>query len=114
MVGFVTFGPSRDDDTVGMGEIYALYVDPGRYEGGVGRLLMAEARRRLKGEGFEAAVLWVLTATTAPRASTNAKAGSPMARPGKSSPTKSCQTSAASSCDRSTDSAASPPRHAQT
>jgi len=60
VVGFVTFGPSRDPDTVGMGEIYALYVDPGRYEGGVGRMLMAHARRRLKGEGFEAAVLWVL------------------------------------------------------
>jgi ribosomal protein S18 acetylase RimI-like enzyme len=60
VVGFVTFGPSRDRDTVGMGEIYALYVDPGRYESGVGRMLMAHARRRLKGQGFEAAVLWVL------------------------------------------------------
>jgi ribosomal protein S18 acetylase RimI-like enzyme len=60
VIGFVTFGPSRDRDTVGMGEIYALYVDPGRYQGGVGRLLMAHARRRLKEQGFEAAVLWVL------------------------------------------------------
>jgi ribosomal protein S18 acetylase RimI-like enzyme len=60
VVGFVTFGPSRDRDTVGLGEIYALYVDPGRYEGGVGRLLMAHARQRLKEQGFEAAVLWVL------------------------------------------------------
>jgi ribosomal protein S18 acetylase RimI-like enzyme len=60
VIGFVTFGPSRDRDTVGLGEIYALYVDPGRYEGGVGRMLMAHARRRLKGEGFDAAVLWVL------------------------------------------------------
>ena len=60
IAGFVTFGPSRDPDTVGMGEIYALYVDPGRYKGGVGRLLMAHARRRLKEAGFEAAVLWVL------------------------------------------------------
>jgi ribosomal protein S18 acetylase RimI-like enzyme len=60
VVGFVTFGPSRDPDTMGMGEIYALYVDPGRYEGGVGRMLMAHARQRLKEQGFEAAVLWVL------------------------------------------------------
>jgi ribosomal protein S18 acetylase RimI-like enzyme len=60
VIGFVTFGPSRDEDTVGMGEIYALYVDPGRYEGGTGRMLMAHARRRLKKQGFEAAVLWVL------------------------------------------------------
>jgi ribosomal protein S18 acetylase RimI-like enzyme len=60
VIGFVTFGPSRDEDTVGLGEIYALYVDPGRYEAGVGRMLMAHARRRLKAQGFEAAVLWVL------------------------------------------------------
>lgn len=60
VIGFVTFGPSRDEDAVGMGEIYALYVDPGRYQGGVGRLLMAHARRRLKEQGFDAAVLWVL------------------------------------------------------
>jgi ribosomal protein S18 acetylase RimI-like enzyme len=60
VIGFVTFGPSRDRDTVGVGEIYALYVDPGRYEGGVGRTLMAHARRRLKEQGFESAVLWVL------------------------------------------------------
>jgi ribosomal protein S18 acetylase RimI-like enzyme len=61
VVGFVTFGRSRDEDTVGMGEIYALYVDPARYEGGLGRMLMAHARRRLKEQGFEAAVLWVLS-----------------------------------------------------
>jgi ribosomal protein S18 acetylase RimI-like enzyme len=60
VVGFVTFGPSRDEDAVGMGEIYALYVDPGRYGGGLGRMLMAHARGRLKEQGFEAAVLWVL------------------------------------------------------
>jgi ribosomal protein S18 acetylase RimI-like enzyme len=60
IIGFVTFGPSRDADAVGLGEIYALYVDPGRYEAGVGRTLMAHARRRLKEQGLEAAVLWVL------------------------------------------------------
>ncbi|HWH21210.1 MAG TPA: GNAT family N-acetyltransferase [Solirubrobacterales bacterium] len=60
VLGFVTFGPSRDEDAVGMGEIYALYVDPSRYEGGLGRMLMAHARQRLKEQGFEAAVLWVL------------------------------------------------------
>jgi ribosomal protein S18 acetylase RimI-like enzyme len=60
VLGFVTFGPSRDEDAVGMGEIYALYVDPERHEGGVGRLLMAHARSRLREAGFDAAVLWVL------------------------------------------------------
>ncbi|HTR76083.1 MAG TPA: GNAT family N-acetyltransferase [Solirubrobacterales bacterium] len=60
LVGFVTFGSSRDEDARGLAEIYALYVDPERYGGGVGRLLMAEARGRLAELGFEAAVLWVL------------------------------------------------------
>jgi ribosomal protein S18 acetylase RimI-like enzyme len=60
VVGFVTFGPSRDADAAGLGEIYALYVDPRSYGGGIGRLLMAEARRRLREAGIEEAILWVL------------------------------------------------------
>jgi ribosomal protein S18 acetylase RimI-like enzyme len=60
IVGFVTFGPSRDADAAGLGEIYALYVDPARHQAGAGRLLMAEARRRLVDLGIEEAVLWVL------------------------------------------------------
>jgi ribosomal protein S18 acetylase RimI-like enzyme len=60
IAGFVTFGASRDEDAPGRGEVYALYVDPGRYRGGVGRLLMAAARRRLREAGFAEAVLWVL------------------------------------------------------
>jgi ribosomal protein S18 acetylase RimI-like enzyme len=60
LVGFVTFGGSRDDDAEGLGEVYALYVDPDRYRGGVGRLLMAEARERLSEAGFSEAILWVL------------------------------------------------------
>jgi GNAT superfamily N-acetyltransferase len=64
IAGFVTFGPSRDEDAQGFGEVYALYVDPDRYQGGVGRLLMAEARRRLRDSGFTAAILWVLDGNT--------------------------------------------------
>jgi ribosomal protein S18 acetylase RimI-like enzyme len=60
IIGFATFGASRDADAVGLAEIYALYVDPDRYRGGVGRMLMADARRRLREGGFDAAVLWVL------------------------------------------------------
>ncbi|HEY2055678.1 MAG TPA: GNAT family N-acetyltransferase [Solirubrobacterales bacterium] len=60
IAGFVTFGAARDDDARGLGEVYALYVDPDRYRGGVGRLLMAEARRRLHAAGFTDAFLWVL------------------------------------------------------
>jgi ribosomal protein S18 acetylase RimI-like enzyme len=60
VVGFVTFGPSRDADAAGLGEIYALYVDPEGYGGGTGRLLMAKARRRLREAGMDEAILWVL------------------------------------------------------
>ena len=60
IAGFATFGPSRDGDAAGLGEIYALYVDPDRSAGGVGRKLMSEARRRLSEAGMDEAVLWVL------------------------------------------------------
>ncbi|MBS1863453.1 MAG: GNAT family N-acetyltransferase [Actinobacteria bacterium] len=60
IAGFVTFGASRDHDARGLGEVYALYVDPGRLRGGVGRLLMADARRRLASDGYREAILWVL------------------------------------------------------
>jgi ribosomal protein S18 acetylase RimI-like enzyme len=60
ILGFVTFAASRDADATGRGEIYALYVDPCRHQGGIGRMLMAEARRRLQEAGFDEAILWVL------------------------------------------------------
>jgi GNAT superfamily N-acetyltransferase len=60
LVGFATYGPSRDDDLPDHGEVIALYVDPDRHRGGIGRLLMAEARRRLAAEGYTDAFLWVL------------------------------------------------------
>ncbi|HEX4305160.1 MAG TPA: GNAT family N-acetyltransferase [Solirubrobacterales bacterium] len=64
VLGFATFCPSRDEDLPGFGEIVALYVDPDRHNGGVGRLLMAEARRRLSEAGFQNAFLWVLDGNT--------------------------------------------------
>lgn len=60
ILGFTTFCPSRDADVPGVGEIVSLYVDPDRHRGGVGRLLMAEARRRLREAGYTDALLWVL------------------------------------------------------
>jgi GNAT superfamily N-acetyltransferase len=60
ILGFATFCRSRDADAPDHGEVVALYVDPDRYEGGVGRMLMAEARRRLWEAGFAEALLWIL------------------------------------------------------
>jgi GNAT superfamily N-acetyltransferase len=58
--GFATFGPSRDADSEGLGELYALYVDPPRLGTGTGRLLIAEARARLAARGHREAILWAL------------------------------------------------------
>ena len=58
--GFVTTGPSRDEDSTTGGEVLALYVDPQAWGCGVGRLLMGEARLHMVRRGFTTAVLWVL------------------------------------------------------
>lgn len=58
--GFVTTGPCRDDDAGGAAELYALYVDPPRWRTGTGRLLLETATERMRADGFEQAVLWVL------------------------------------------------------
>jgi ribosomal protein S18 acetylase RimI-like enzyme len=57
--GFVTTGPSPGEGAE-RGEVLALYVDPDAWGGGVGRLLMTEARGRLVARGFATATLWVL------------------------------------------------------
>jgi GNAT superfamily N-acetyltransferase len=56
-VGFASIGPSRDEH--GVGELYAIYVDPDQWSRGVGRALIARAESRLA-EAFAQATLWVL------------------------------------------------------
>src|ERR1700719_2199614 len=58
--GFATHGPSRDEDARGLGELYALYVDPDAWGGGLGRLLLRRAHELLRASGYEHAILWVL------------------------------------------------------
>ncbi len=60
LLGFSTFGASRDEDADAAGELYALYVDPDRWRTGAGRALVAETRARLLSAGYEEAILWVL------------------------------------------------------
>lgn len=60
IAGFATVGRCRDQDASEAGELYALYVEPGRWNRGVGRMLIHDARRRLAEWGFTEAVLWVL------------------------------------------------------
>ena len=58
VVAFASLGESRDAADVG--ELYAIYALPEAWGGGAGPALMAAAVDALRGEGFRAAVLWVL------------------------------------------------------
>ena len=63
IVGFASFGPSRDEDaSEGTGEVPAIYVDPSVMGKGVGRELLEEATAELRLAGFSRATLWVLEA----------------------------------------------------
>jgi GNAT superfamily N-acetyltransferase len=63
IVGFASFGPSRDDDApAGTGEVPAIYVEPAALGTGVGRELLGAATRALREAGFGRATLWVLEA----------------------------------------------------
>lgn len=58
--GFTTVGPSRDSDRGDVGELYAIYVHPNCWGGGIGRALIRAARRRLVEGSASEAILWVL------------------------------------------------------
>lgn len=61
--------PSRDDDAGDRTcEVGAIYVEPGVWRTGVGRALLNTALRRVRGEGWEDATLWVLSENHAARA----------------------------------------------
>jgi ribosomal protein S18 acetylase RimI-like enzyme len=59
-VGFISFGPSRDEDGTERAEIYAIYVLQQFCRQGIGRELLDEAERRLEGQHFVSVTLWVL------------------------------------------------------
>jgi ribosomal protein S18 acetylase RimI-like enzyme len=62
VVGFVGYGPTRDDgaDREKVGEIYVLYVAPPEWRKGHGTALLREAMDRCRAKGNTEAVLWVL------------------------------------------------------
>ena len=63
LLGFVSFGPSRDDDAEGqrlVGEIMAIYLAPAAWGQGLGRELMTAALADLGAAGYAQATLWVL------------------------------------------------------
>jgi len=64
VAGFSRLG-CADDPTIG--EVYAIYLHPDYWGRGIGRQLMASSEARLKGMGFEEALLWVLEGNTLAR-----------------------------------------------
>lgn len=58
VTGFVTFGPSREEPSVG--EVYAIYVAPEHWGRGHGRALFSAAAQGLLNAGYDEATLWVL------------------------------------------------------
>jgi len=66
IVGFVSFAPTCDDD-LDPGSVVvlqAIYVLPGRWRGGVGRLLMDSAVDAFADAGYAEAALWMLDGNT--------------------------------------------------
>ena len=77
LVGFLSYGPSRDADRAGEFEVYTLYVDPGRWGTGVADALMAHvpssgvvslwvAQRNARARGFYARHGYVADGATDP------------------------------------------------
>jgi RimJ/RimL family protein N-acetyltransferase len=61
VVGFCSFGPSRDDDaTEQIAEVLTIYVLEDVAGRGIGRHLFASAVERLSDLGYERATLWVM------------------------------------------------------
>ena len=61
IVGFVTFGPSRDDDAdpKKVAEIVGIYVHPAGWGAGHGKALWRSALTHLQRDGFHELTLWV-------------------------------------------------------
>ena len=57
VVGFAAVGPSRDEP--GIGELYAIYVDPNAWSTGAGRALIERSEEQLA-RHYREATLWVL------------------------------------------------------
>ena len=64
--GFAAFGPARNAGP-DLGEVYAIYVDPNRWDQGLGHALFSHSGGRLGSLGFSAATLWVLESNTRAR-----------------------------------------------
>ncbi|MEK7410649.1 MAG: GNAT family N-acetyltransferase [Actinomycetota bacterium] len=62
VIGFASFGAEPNQlSGRGIGELYAINLDPAHWGNGIGRLLLRGATNSLRSMGFQEAVLWVAT-----------------------------------------------------
>lgn len=59
-VGFLSYGPARDDDRGGGTEVYAIYVLEDCWSKGIGCALFTTLANKLKEKGEKQTYLWVL------------------------------------------------------
>ena len=60
VVGFAAVGPEHDGRAAGVGELYAINLDPRVWGRGLGRALLRDVTAELAGLGYREAVLWVV------------------------------------------------------
>lgn len=61
VIGFVAFGPSRDDGAhSGSAEVWAIYLAPESWSSGIGRALWLAARERMLEQRVHSVSLWVI------------------------------------------------------
>lgn len=66
VIGFLTLGRCRDEDVdaESVGEIWGIYLAPGRWRRGVGTRLCRYGESLLRARGCRSAVLWVFAGNT--------------------------------------------------
>jgi GNAT superfamily N-acetyltransferase len=67
ILGFATVAANRDGLGKEVGELGAIYVDPDRWNYGVGSALLEAAEASLKESGYTSAVLWTIKANSRTR-----------------------------------------------
>jgi GNAT superfamily N-acetyltransferase len=69
LFGWAAHGPYREGEVrTADAELYAIYVDPGRYGAGIGHALLQESVRRCTAAGHDRMYLWVLKGNVRARA----------------------------------------------
>jgi ribosomal protein S18 acetylase RimI-like enzyme len=69
VVGFAAFGPAQPGlDSSGVGQLYAVNLDPAHWRKGIGRALLRNVTTALTAMKFREAVLWVVPENVRARA----------------------------------------------